>query len=123
MPIKTPNHILHPGEVLAEIYMKDRGLNQSTLAKNLGCQARKINEIVNGKRAITPEFALQLAEFFNTTPEMWVRMQAEYDLIVIKKKMEIAGSFIKSTKKKTANKKPKSASQSPAPTKLVAMGR
>ncbi len=102
MPIKTPNHILHPGEVLAEIYMKDRVLNQSTLAKHLGCQARKINEIVNGKRAITPEFALQLAEFFNTTPEMWVRMQAEYDLIVVKKKLEIDAIVTKTTKKKTA---------------------
>ena len=103
MPIKSPtDHMLHPGQVLAEIYMKDRDYNQSTLAEALGCQARKINEIVNGKRGITAEFALQLADLFETTPEMWVRMQADYDLFVAIKKL--AGSNKHS--KKRLQKKP-----------------
>lgn len=89
MPIARPKeHMLHPGEVLAEIYMEDRELNQSTLAEALGCQPRKINEIVNGKRGISADFAIDLAEFFGTTPEMWLRMQADYDLFVAQKKRE-----------------------------------
>ncbi len=71
---------LHPGKVLAEIYMAEMGLNQTTLAVKCGCATRKINEIVNGKRSISPSFALVLESSLGTSAEMWVRMQAEYDL-------------------------------------------
>jgi addiction module HigA family antidote len=71
---------LHPGTVLAEIYMIETGLNQSSLARLCGCAPRKINEIVNGKRAISPSFAIVLEEKLGTSAEMWVRMQADYDL-------------------------------------------
>lgn len=77
--IKNPKP-LHPGQVLSEVYMSEMGLNQSQLAANCGCSPRKINEIVNGKRAISPEFAIQLKKVLETTAEMWVRIQAEYDL-------------------------------------------
>lgn len=71
---------LHPGQVLDEIYMTELGLNQSQLALKCRCSARKINEIVNGKRGISPEFAIILEEVLGTSAEMWVRMQADYDL-------------------------------------------
>ena len=71
---------LHPGRVLAEIYMKEMALNQTSLAKQCGCAPRKINEIVNGKRGISPSFAITLESVLGTSAEMWVRMQAEYDL-------------------------------------------
>ena len=71
---------MHPGQVLSEIYMTEMGLNQTRLAEKCGCSPRKINEIVNGKRAISPQFAIQLEEVLGTTAEMWVRIQAEYDL-------------------------------------------
>lgn len=71
---------MHPGRVLAEIYMTELGLNQSSLATLCGCSPRKINEIVNGKRGISPSFAIILEKKIGTTAEMWVRMQAEYDL-------------------------------------------
>lgn len=77
--IKNPKP-LHPGQVLNEIYMAEMGLNQSQLAAKCGCSPRKINEIVNGKRAISPEFAIQLEKVLGTSAEMWVRIQAEYDL-------------------------------------------
>ncbi len=83
--IKNPKP-MHPGQVLFEIYMKEMGLNQSQLSVKCKCSPRKINEIVNGKRAITPEFALVLEKFLGTTAELWVRMQAEYDLSVARKK-------------------------------------
>ena len=71
---------LHPGKVLAAVYLAEMGVSQSALAIKCGCAARKINEIVNGKRSITPEFALVLEKVLGTTAEMWVRMQADYDL-------------------------------------------
>jgi antitoxin HigA-1 len=71
---------LHPGQVLDEVYMKEMALNQSQLAEKCKCSPRKINEIVNGKRAISPEFAIVLEKVLGTTAEMWVRMQADYDL-------------------------------------------
>ncbi len=77
--IKNPKP-LHPGQVLSEIYMNEMGLNQSQLAAKCKCSPRKINEIVNGKRAISPEFAIQLEKVLGTSAEMWVRIQAEYDL-------------------------------------------
>lgn len=77
--IENPNP-LHPGKVLSEIYMNEMGFNQTSLAKLCGCTHRKINEIVNGKRAISPSFAIVLEEKLGTSAEMWVRMQAEYDL-------------------------------------------
>jgi addiction module HigA family antidote len=77
--IKNTNP-LHPGLVLEEVYMKEMGLNQTQLARLCHCSARKVNEIVGGKRGISPQFALQLEKAIGTSAEMWVRMQAEYDL-------------------------------------------
>ena len=77
---------MHPGVVLSEVYMAEVGLNQSQLAGKCGCSPRKINEIVNGKGAISPEFALVLEKVLGTTAEMWVRIQAEYDLWLARKK-------------------------------------
>ncbi|MBK8397578.1 MAG: HigA family addiction module antidote protein [Leptospiraceae bacterium] len=83
--IKNPKP-MHPGQVLFEIYMREMGLNQSQFAEKCKCSPRKINEIVNGKRSISPEFALLLEKVIGTTAELWVRMQAEYDLSVARKK-------------------------------------
>jgi antitoxin HigA-1 len=77
--IKNPKP-MHPGLVLSEVYMNEMGLNQSQLAEKCKCSHRKINEIVNGKRAISPQFAIELEKVLGTTAEMWVRMQAEFDL-------------------------------------------
>lgn len=83
--IKNPKP-MHPGQVLYEIYMREMGLNQSQLAEKCKCSPRKINEIVNGKRSISPMFALELEKVLGTTAEMWVRMQADYDLWVAREK-------------------------------------
>lgn len=77
--IKNPKP-MHPGQILAEVYMSEMELNQTELARLCQCSPRKINEIVNGKRGISPSFAIVLEKALNTTAEMWVRMQAEYDL-------------------------------------------
>ncbi len=84
--IKNPKP-MHPGVVLNEVYMQEMGLNQSQLAEKCDCSPRKINEIVNGKRAISPDFALVLERVLGTTAEMWVRIQAEYDLWIARKRV------------------------------------
>lgn len=71
---------LHPGKVLSEIYMTELSLSQTALARLCECSPRKINEIVNGKRGVSPSFAIVLESAIGTSAEMWVRMQAEYDL-------------------------------------------
>lgn len=81
------NTPLHPGQVLDEVYMKEMNLNQSQLAGLIGCTPRKINEIVNGKRGISPEFAIELEEVLGASAEMWVKMQAEFDLWVARQKV------------------------------------
>jgi addiction module HigA family antidote len=84
--IKNPKP-MHPGLVLSEVYLKELSLNQSQFAEMCDCSHRKINEIVNGKRAISPEFALVLERVLGTTAEMWVRIQAEYDLWQARKRV------------------------------------
>ncbi len=83
--IKNPKP-MHPGLVLNEVYLKELGLNQSQFAEKCACAPRKINEIVNCKRSISPEFALILEKVLGTSAEMWVRIQAEYDLWLARQK-------------------------------------
>ena len=71
---------IHPGEILREEFMKPHGLSQNALARALGVPPRRINEIVLEKRGITADSALRLARFFGTTAEMWIGLQADYDL-------------------------------------------
>ncbi|MBF0363843.1 MAG: HigA family addiction module antidote protein [Oligoflexia bacterium] len=87
--IKNANP-LHPGIVLKEIYMSEMGLNQTQLASMCACSPRKINEIINGKRGISPEFAITLESVLSTSADMWVRMQAEYDLAQARRQTKAA---------------------------------
>lgn len=77
---------MHPGIILNEVYLKEMGLNQSQFAEKCNCSPRKINEIVNGKRAISPDFALILENVLGTTADLWVRIQADYDLWLARQK-------------------------------------
>ena len=70
----------HPGEVLREDFLKELGLTQYALAKALGVSQMRISEIVNGRRAISPDTALRLSRYFGTSAEFWLGMQATYDL-------------------------------------------
>jgi addiction module HigA family antidote len=70
----------HPGDVLREDFLKPLKLSQYALAKAIGVPQIRVSEIVNGKRAITPDTALRLARYFRTSAEFWIGMQATYDL-------------------------------------------
>ncbi len=80
--MKKTLHSVHPGEVLLEEFLKPMGLSQNRLALNMGVPARRINEIVLGKRSISADTALRLARFFGTSAEFWLGLQAQYDLDV-----------------------------------------
>ena len=71
---------VHPGEVLLEEFLTPMGLSQNRLAIDVGVHARRINEIVLGKRSVTADTALRLARYFGTTPQFWLGLQADYDL-------------------------------------------
>ncbi len=73
---------IHPGEIHLQEFMKPFGLSQNALARALGVPPRRINEIVHEQRSVSPDTALRLARFFGTTAEVWVGLQAEYDLRV-----------------------------------------
>ncbi len=73
---------IHPGEVLREEFMEPHGLSANALAIALRVPASRINDISLERRAISPDTALRLARYFNTTPEFWTNMQATYDLKV-----------------------------------------
>jgi len=69
-----------PGEILFHEFMEPLGISQNQLARDLNVSVPRINEIVNGKRAITSDTALRLARYFNTSPEFWMNLQQRYDL-------------------------------------------
>lgn len=90
MPIKPSPNPTHPGVALEVIYLEGRGWSQSELARQIGCSHRKVNEIINGKRGITPDFALDLERVLGTTAEMWLNMQSAWDLAEARKKLDKA---------------------------------
>jgi addiction module HigA family antidote len=71
---------VHPGEVLLEEFLKPMKLSQNRLALSIGVPPRRINEIVLGKRAVSADTALRLAQFFATSAKFWMGLQSDYDL-------------------------------------------
>jgi antitoxin HigA-1 len=70
----------HPGEILSEEFLKPMEITQTKLAQHLGWSHARINEIVNGKRGITPETALAFSDVFGTSAEFWLNLQTFHDL-------------------------------------------
>ena len=71
---------VHPGEVLHEEFLKPMGLSQNRLALDVGVPARRINEIVLGKRGVTADTALRLARYFGMSAQFWLGLQLDYEL-------------------------------------------
>lgn len=71
---------LHPGEVLFEEFLKPLNISQNQLGRDLGVSARRINEIIHGKRSVTANTALRLARYFGNSPQFWLGLQIDYDL-------------------------------------------
>ena len=73
---------IHPGEVLREEFLDPMGISQYRLAKDTSVPARRINEIVHGKRGITADTALRLGRYFGTSAQFWMNLQDHFDLEV-----------------------------------------
>jgi addiction module HigA family antidote len=91
--MKTPKDRLapvHPGDVLREDYMKPLGLSAYAVAKAVGATPIAISQICRGKRAVSAEMALKLGRLFSVSPEVWMGIQADYDLELARRRSEAA---------------------------------
>lgn len=80
--VRIPTHRAptHPGEMLLEEFLVPMRLSQRDLADGIRVPYQRVNELVNGRRGITPATALRLAKYFGTTPDLWMNMQLRWDL-------------------------------------------
>ena len=80
--IRVPTHRepTHPGEMLLEEFLKPMQLSQRDLAEGIRVPYQRVNELVNGKRGVTPGTALRLAKYFGNTPAFWMNLQLRWDL-------------------------------------------
>jgi addiction module HigA family antidote len=80
--VRVPTHRppTHPGEMLLEEFLNPMGITQKELADNILVPYQRVNEIINGRRGITPSTALRLAKFFNMSPDFWMNLQLRWDL-------------------------------------------
>ena len=80
---RDPNWLgpaIPPGEILLEEFMKPQGIGQADTARQLGISLNRLNEIILGKRGISADTALRLAQLLKTSPQFWMRLQADWDL-------------------------------------------
>lgn len=80
----------HPGEMLLEEFLKPMGIPQTAFAAKLGISVQRVNEIVNGKRGVTPETAWLFSQAFGNSPEFWMNLQIVYDLARVRPEKKIA---------------------------------
>lgn len=78
--IPTNRLATHPGTILLKEFLEPLGLTQKSLASHIGISIQRVNEVVRGKRGVTPETAWLLSEALNTTPEFWLNLQSAHDL-------------------------------------------
>lgn len=78
---------IHPGEILLAEFLKPMELSQYRLAKDISVPARRINEIVHGKRSVSPDTALRLSRYFGLSERFWLNLQTRYDLEMAKDRL------------------------------------
>lgn len=74
----------HPGEILLEEFLKPAGITQVAFSKHIGVPIQRVNQLIKGKRGVTPETAWLLSQALGTTPEFWMNLQASFDLVSAK---------------------------------------
>lgn len=106
--VRIPTHRAptHPGEMLIEEFLKPMGLTQRELADAIHVPYQRVNEIINGRRGMTPSTALRLSKFFGMTPDFWMNLQLRWDLYFAQKSEydELKNIMPISTHKITVNK-------------------
>ncbi|MHC4873783.1 MAG: HigA family addiction module antitoxin [Planctomycetota bacterium] len=79
--MKLPHNPTHPGEILLEEFLNPLEITQSALAEHIGVPFKRVNEIIKGKRSVTPDTAWLLSQAFGNSPEFWMGLQTTYDLV------------------------------------------
>jgi len=77
---KQPKNAFHPGEILIEEFLEPMGMTQTAFAEKVGWTRARLNELIRGKRGVTADAALDLADALRTSPKLWMNLQATYDL-------------------------------------------
>lgn len=85
MPMKNPPH---PGEIIRDLYLEPLGLSVTEAAAGLGVTRKTLSLLVNGHAGISPEMAARLSKAFGRTPEAWLQLQMQYDLVQIRQRMD-----------------------------------
>ena len=88
--MKQPANPFHPGEILLEEFLQPAGITQTAFSEQLGWTRARLNELIKGKRGITAESALDLAELLGTSPKLWMNLQATWDLDQAMKRRVVA---------------------------------
>jgi addiction module HigA family antidote len=87
---KQPANPFHPGEILFEEFLEPAGMSQAAFARTIGWTKARLNELIKGKRGITADAALDLAEVLNTSPRLWMNLQTTFDLAQAEKRRNAA---------------------------------
>jgi antitoxin HigA-1 len=77
---RQPKNPFHPGEILLEEFLLPKGITQTAFAERIGWTRARVNELIKGKRGVTADAALDLAEALGTSPKLWMNLQATFDL-------------------------------------------
>lgn len=80
----------HPGEILLKEFLSPVGITQVQLAEHVGVPVQRVNEIVRGKRGITPETAWLLGQALGTTPQFWLNLQSNYELAITRPRKQVS---------------------------------
>ena len=81
---------IHPGEVIMEDFIEEFGITQNKLATAIGVPPRRINEIIHGRRAITPDTSIRLGRLFGQSETFWLNMQTRYDLEIARATTDVS---------------------------------
>jgi addiction module HigA family antidote len=87
---RQPKNPFHPGEILLEEFLVPAGMTQAAFAAKIGWTRTRLNELIKGKRGVTADAALDLAEALGTSPKLWMNLQATYDLDRAARAREVA---------------------------------
>ncbi len=87
---RQPKNPFHPGEILLEEFLRPMGMTQTEFAETIGWTRARLNEVIKGKRGITADAALDLAEALETSPKLWMNLQATFDLDRAARAREVA---------------------------------
>ena len=79
-----------PGEILLEEFMKPLEVSQNQLARDIRVPVGRINDIIHGRRGISPDTAIRLGAYFKTTPEFWLNLQSRYDLKTTQRRLQVS---------------------------------